>query len=286
MTLDGKGGEINLNAQAETGKGVQVHAGMIGLGLPPVQGQWLEGAGDGATYRGGRTLARDLDLPLTILADSRRELVQQWDRLATMLSDECRLVLHDTYDNGEDWYLMVRRVGGGNFVAGHDTTSETELETVITVRAGDPYWTALRAKQAEVVSSPPRGVLTSSLATMRLAASQALGEITIDNSQGTAPAFPMWVVTGPGTNFRAVSPTGEVLAWNGTLAAGQRLSLDARFGRVYDIDTRENLYKFLAPAPKFWAVPPGTQKVVASIGSPGVGTKITCTWRPRKWAVI
>lgn len=285
MTLEGVAGMLDLNAQHETGKGVQVHAGVVGMGLPPVAGQWLEGAGDGALYRGGRVLTRDIDLPVSILAESRTELIALQSKLAFMFSDEAKLTLVDT--DSDDWYLMVRRVGGGNWVYGHDTNGEAEVHTVVTVRAGDPYWTSSLPKQAVVTASTvTEGMLLSSLATFKLAPSQAIGTILLDNSLGDAPAYPSWVIEGPGNTFRAESPTGEVLQWNGVINAGQKIVIDSRFGRVYDFDTRQNLYNLLAPAPRFWAIPPGTSRTTASLNDPGVGTKITCTWRPRKWAVV
>lgn len=285
VTLANSSDKLDMNAQAENGHGMQIHAGMIGMGLPPVSGQWSEGAGDGATYRGGRVLTRDLDLPISLLGRDRNELVSLTSRLSRMFAEECKLTIVDT--EGEDWYLMVRRVGGGNWVMGHDTDGERDLETVVTVRAGDPYWTSTTPRQAEVkADSSPKGLLTGSLATFQLAPSQAIGRIFLDNSMGDAPAYPSWVVEGPGDTFRAESPTGEVIQWNGTLLAGETLVVDARFNRVYNNATRENLYRQLAPAPRFWAIPPGIQRVTASINTPGPSTVIRCTWRPRKWAVV
>lgn len=283
---------MNLNQQQERGWGWQAHAGVTGMGLPPVQGQWLEGAGDGAVHRGTRVLSRDLDLPLSFLSNpetpvlrQRDELIKAVGRMARMMSGEMKLTAIDT--DGVSWYILAHRVGGGNYVYGHDTTGENSLEMVVTVRAGDPFWTAVVPKVSEVIQqSSASGLLTAKpITNLRLAASQAIGEIRLDNSDGDADAFPIWHVTGPGNTFRAVSPTGENFQWNGTLTAGQTLTVDCRTGEVRD-GTGANRYSDMAPAPRFWAITPGTATVTASIVAPGPTTRIAAQWRPRKWAVL
>lgn len=292
MMLESKTDRIDLNHQHERGWGWQAHAGVTGMGLPPVQGQWVEGAGDGAVHRGTRVLTRDLDLPLSFISNpamselfQRDELIKAVGRMGRMMSGEMRLTAIDT--EGVSWYLIVHRVGGGNYVYGHDTTGENSMEMVVTVRAGDPYWTAVVPKVSEVIQqSSPSGLLASRPVTnLRLAASRAIGEIRIDNSSGDADAYPVWTVIGPGNTFRAVSPTGENFQWNGTLAIGERLTVDCRTGTVKD-GTGANRYSDMAPAPRFWAVPPGTTNVTASIQAPGATTRIAAQWRPRKWAVL
>lgn len=291
FTLEDKMGIYNLNSQHEFGNGWQAHAGVTGMGLPPVQGQWLEGAGDGAVHRGTRVLTRDLDIPMSYLAppgsdDFRRDkTIQEFARMSRMLAGEMKLTAVD--DRGVSWYLIVHRVGGGNYVYGHDTTGEGELEMVVTFRAGDPYWTAVVPKVSEVIQQQAaRGLLSAKpITNLRLASSRAIGEIRIDNSAGDADAFPVWYVNGPGNTFRAVSPSGEVFQWNGTLAANGTLTIDSRTGEVKD-GAGVNRYSEMAPAPRFWAVPPGTVNVTASIEAPGPTTRIACHWRPRKWAVL
>lgn len=292
LTLEDKLGTYNLNSQQEFGSGWQVHAGVIGMGLPPVQGQWQEGAGDGAVHRGTRVLTRDLDLPMSYIAphdlseDLRRDkLIQEMDRMSMMMSGEMKLTAVDT--KGVSWYLMVHRVGGGNYVMGHDTTGEGDLDMVVTVRAADPYWTAVVPKVSEVIQqTEARGLISAKpLTNLRLAASRAIGSIRIDNSSGSADAFPVWSIHGPGHTFRAVSPKGEVFQWNGTLPVNGTLTIDTRTGEVKD-GAGVNRYSDMAPAPRFWAVPPGTTTVTASIEAPGTNTRIACHWRPRKWAVV
>ncbi|MEU9795068.1 phage tail family protein [Streptomyces sparsogenes] len=272
---------LNLNEIMDKGLGYQATAGVTGFGLPPVSVQWLEGAGDGATFRRRRVLTRDIDIPLEILARDRRHLQQLTDRLALALAGRCVLTLLD--DDGTRWTTEVYRTGGGEYSYGADTTGEREFQTVITLRSPDPYWTSSEA-QIRYIGGSTAGSFLSNLVSVQVSASQAIGEIQLDNS-GNADAYPIWEITGPGRNFLAVSPGGERLAWLGTLTENQRLIIDTRKGTVVDQDGI-NRYDQLEAAPRFWAVKPGLSTATAQLVDISAASKITCSWRPRKWMVI
>ncbi|MFG1602843.1 phage tail family protein [Actinoplanes sp. NPDC049265] len=283
LVLESATDSLNLDDVAQTGSGVQALTGATGLGFPDVAAQWIEGAGDGATYRGSRLRSRDIDLPLHLLADNRQGLRALVARLEVMLAEKC--VLRFVEDDGTDWSTPVAWQGGGKWVYGTDTTGTRELSTVITLRAGSPYWTSSTAISQRITNAGGgRGLLNGSLANLRVAPSQAIGTIVLENS-GTAPAYPVWAVTGPGKNFAAISPTGQVLRWTGTLSAGETLILDTQAGTVTDA-AGANRYAGLAAAPRFWAVPPGTSTATASLDDASTASVIVCTWRPRKRVVI
>ncbi|WP_432006302.1 phage tail family protein [Streptomyces parvus] len=273
---------LDLNEIMDKGLGYQAKTGVTGFGLPPVSVQWLEGAGDGATFRRRRVLTRDIDIPLEVLARDRRHLQELTDRLALALAGRCVLTLLD--DDGTRWTTEVYRAGGGEYAYGADTTGEREFQTVITFRSPDPYWTSSEAQIRYIGGDTATASFLSSLASVPVAASQAIGEIQLDN-RGTADAYPIWEITGPGTRFLAVSPDGERLAWSGTLAADQRLIIDTRKGTVVDQDG-VNRYDQLEEAPRLWTVKPGLSTATAQLEDISAASKITCSWQPRKWMVI
>jgi hypothetical protein len=273
---------INLNEIDEQGVGFQAKSGVTGLGLPPVSVQWLEGAGDGAIFRGTRVQTRDIDVPLDILALDRADLQDKLSRLALMLAGGCFLVLDN--GNGVQWSTEVHRVGGGEYTYGEDTIGTNEFQTVLTLRAGDPYFTSSQ-QQVRTISGAVAGTaFLSNLVTMQVAPSQAIGSIDLSNS-GDVAAYPVWEVRGPGDHFVATSPSGETLKWNGTLTAEQKLIVDTRKGTVKD-GTGANRYDLLDTAPRFWTVQPGESTATASLLNTTSVSQITCSWYPRKWMVI
>lgn len=281
LLLAGGADTLNLNEIMDKGLGYQATTGATGFGLPPVSVQWLEGAGDGAVFRRKRVLARDIDIPLEILARDRQHLQTLLSRLALALAGQCTLTLLD--DDGTRWITDVHRVGGGEYAYGANTIGEREFETVITFRAGDPYWTS-SAAQTRSVGGVTAAPFLSSMASVPVSASQAIGEIQLDNS-GDAEAYPIWEVIGPGKNFEAVSPAGERLAWTGVLGVDDRLIIDTRKGTVVD-QSGANRYAELEEAPRFWTVKPGVSTATAQLLETNPSSKITCSWRPRKWMVV
>jgi hypothetical protein len=282
LQLESATDALNLDDILHRGTGVQVLTGVAGLGLPDVSVQWLEGAGDGATYRGRRVLPRDIDLPLYLQATDREALKMLLSRLSMLLAEECTLRLIEA--DGTDWSTKVHRVGGGSYVYGQDTIGETDFQTVITLRAGDPFFTYSRPSSQRISNSGAgRGLLTG-LAQLRVASSQAIGTILLENL-GDASAYPTWDVVGPGRDFRAVSVTGERFHWTGSLTADQTLRIDTQRGTVTD-GHGASRYADLAAAPRLWTIPPGTTQAVASLEDVDGRSSITCSWRPRKWMVI
>jgi len=272
---------LDLDSVMKTGSGVQVTSGVTGFGMPPVSLQWLEGVGDGATLRGRRVPARDIDLPLLVQGSDRDELKLLMRRLSLMLSGPCTLSFVE--EGGEAWSTSVVRVGGGDYTYGKDTVGDRDLFTVVTMRAGDPFFTSNVTNSAVIRKFTGRGLLPK-LVNLKLTSDQAFGSVVLDNT-GTTGAYPVWTVQGPGNNFQAISPSGETLVWTGTLQTGETLTFDFKRGTVVD-QTGANRYAELAPAPRFWQIPPGAGTCTASMDNTTVDTTITLTWNPRAWVVI
>ncbi|WKU46739.1 phage tail family protein [Streptomyces sp. VNUA116] len=262
------------------GAGFEATAGLTGLGLPAVNVQWLEGAGDGARHRGQRVLPRDIDMPLDIVGWDRQHLSELVSRLARALAGECLLVVVDA--DGVQWTTPVVRVGGGEVSL---DGGGTDIQTTITFRAPDPYFTASDISTQTVGGDRDAAPFLSSLAALPLAASQAIGDVQMDNV-GDVAAYPTWTVYGPGRDLSITSPDGkETLRWEGTLGPADRLIVDTRTGTVQD-GKGVNRYADLAPAPRFWTVPPGTSTAHVSLLDTTADSRIECSWRPRKWMVI
>ena len=276
-------GSISLNDLVDTRHGVQARPGVTGLGLPPVDVKWRDGAGNGAQFRSRRVLPRDIDIPIYVSAANRAALKAQLATLAGALSDEVALRLVE--DDGSSWSVRAHRVGGFDYVYGRDTDGIGDLFTVLTLRAGDPFWES--GQEARILiqgGSGGAGLLNGSLVNLNLSTAQTIGNIVIENP-GDADCYPTWLVTGPCTSFIATNEAGESFAWNGTLTAGQTLTVNTRDASVKD-HTGANRYANLAPAPRLWKLPPGTTPAVVDLDGATAASSVLLTFRPRRWQVI
>lgn len=284
LTLASPTDLLELDGIERDGVGFQAQSGLSGLGLPPKQVQWMEGAGDGAIARGRRTLPRDIDVPLHVLGANPIHLRELLSRLAKVLAGSGVLTVID--DDGVNWTTGVEHVGGGSYVYGVNTVGGADFSTVLTLRAGDPYFMSTETVTTVIgQSTSSRGLLGGgSLAAMRISTSQAIGTIALSN-EGDVFAYPVWTVIGPGRNFKAISPSGELLNWTGVLGADQSLVIDTRRGTVID-QSGANRYADLAAAPRFWTIGPGQSTSTASLEDIDDTTQIICEFSPRKWMVI
>ncbi|MEV7282596.1 phage tail family protein [Streptomyces sp. NPDC093111] len=278
LLLETERDSLDLNEVAGTGYGYQATVGATGFGLPSVSAQWLEGAGDGSRFRGQRVLSRDIDLPLDIVGRSRRHLSSLISRLARAVAQECSLILVD--DAGVRWSTPVYRTGGGEI----DLAGTNDVQTTISFRAPDPYFTASTVSTQRVGGDVGTTPFLSSIVSLPVAASQAIGEIQLDNT-GDVPAYPVWEVYGPGRDLTVVSPTGETLRWTGSLSSTEKLIVDTRTGTVTD-GKGANRYALLDTAPRFWTVPPGVSTAAVRLLDTTAASRVVCSWRPRRWMVI
>lgn len=231
-------GTISLDEVFNLGKGVEALSGVTGFGLPPVDAQYQSGAGDGAQFRYLRYKERDIDIPFYLAGDDREELKEIHRDLMRALTSRYPCTLRFV-DGAESWVLDVKRVGGGDYIYGKDTTGDTDLKTIITVRAGDPFW---RKEQHVAVDLPGEG-----------------GTFAYDNT-GDAPSPPVVTLTGPACDFVATSDTGETLEWDGVLQDAEELVID--FAAKTAIDSEgKNRYGEFAPAPQFWSMLPGPRNL-------------------------
>lgn len=281
IVLESPVGSLDLHNMTDD-KGRAVLRGLTGLGLPPVAGQWFEGAGDGASWRGERVLARPIDLPLLISDDSGVAVADVLNLLSRILA--AGPVLHFTDARGDVWGCPVRRTGGGDPVWGEETAGKGWWRSVITLQAGDPFWTRERPESLEFTGDSSGAGLLPYLSELKLSSSQAYGTQQVTNP-GSATAYLVWTITGPGSGFVATGPNGEVFTWTGTLAAGESLTIDTKAGTVVD-GTGANRYDLVGAAPRFWVLPPGDSTISVTMAGASATSRIQAFWQPRSWLVF
>lgn len=272
MHLELSSGDLTLDLDGLLNgpAGTQLLEGLAGAGLPPVEVQWSEGAGHGAAYRGSRLLPRDFDLPLLLSAPTRAGLNAQLSTLARILDpmDGGTALLRATVPGVGTYQMAVVRVGGGNITHAAGSIGLRHggawLETVIQLRAGDPLWHSVEASSA-VISS-------------------AGGTVSLNNT-GDARAWPIWTLTGYSLGLSITGPAGQTLSFYGGYDNGETIIIDSVNSRITLARTGQSLYHALDPAPRFIPLEPGVQNFKFGFAGAAYETKLTCTWRPRRWAL-
>lgn len=262
------GETINLNDISQNGSGAQAVSGATGFGLPPVEVQWYEGAGDGASYRGFRVAPRDLDIPLFVYKENRADLKTALKALSRVVAGgPFRINLNDSFLDDEDnlvdesRYIDVVRVGGGTYTYGEDSTGETDWQSIITVRAGNPFW------QYAIDQSVSR--------------SYAATDSFVVTNEGTASTPAEWVFLGPLTRAKVTKDdTGETFEWTGTLNLGDVLVINTETATVLDQDGNSR-YWGLSPAPDMFKLDSGDNNVTVEIDSQVVTVRTNYVTNPR-----
>jgi hypothetical protein len=187
-------------------------------------------------------------------------------------------------DDREYWSLQVAYTGGGDYTYGTETGTDW-LKTAISFRAGDPWWTYSRAEHTTIAPDSSGGLLkNTSLASLRVSSPQLQGELAVTNG-GDAEAWPVWELHGPGEMLTITLDSSRWFGWDGTLAAGETLTIDTAAHTVTD-HTGANRYSELTYGPQFFALPPGRSHLHVSWIDTTFNSHVTCRWRRRRWAVI
>lgn len=277
-----------LNTKKIGKKGIEALSGIVGFGFPEQSNRWFEGAGDGATWRGSRQGRRSIDLPIIVEGENRNEVLQGLSDLARVLDPKSGPArLYFALPDGELWFVDVVREGGGDWARNtKDSDNRTFARFILTLVAGDPYWTRELAEDFAVRQDDSGRGLLPGLAKLELSDAGAFGINEVENI-GDAEAWPITYAKGPFTRLTMTGPNGEVLDWWGNADANTRLTFNAKDGTVYDQDG-ENRYDGFAedPVPLFWSVAPGTSFVTVQAYDVDNTTEIVTTWQPRRWMVM
>lgn len=270
--------------------GVHVAAGARGLGTPPVavNGDKLPYA-PGAALRRISTPASVLEIPLYIeaatsaLLDARLDTVRAWlmpgtERNAT----PSKVIFRVTRDDGAEREIEGVYAGG---LEGDDLTGvEVWQDAIVSLFCPDPYWRDTSATTHEFTSG-------SGLTTWwpyyehQFMPSAVFAEETIALG-GHVEVWPVWTITGPGSNPILTNlTTGEVLAI-------EELELDA--GDTVTIDTSEraktvvdqngvNLWPYVPLSSAMWPLEPGSNEIRVQMANTTVASAVELAYR-RRWA--
>lgn len=279
LSVSSAGGSLELGEVSGVRAGLKVR----GMGMPGVSLQWFEGAGDGRSFRGGRTLSRVLDMPVKITGANRQQVLQRYSQFARIFVLDNAPVTLEVELDGEGWRAEVVRTGGGDYTMGDDTDGSTWLRTVLTIESGDPFWTRVNS-EARVITPGGLGIPLigpgQSLVQLRMSNTEGSGTVEFTNS-GDVEAWPTWRVLPPFQAFEfARGPLSLEWSQPATKTTGW-IDVDSMAGTITD-ETGANRYDGLAAAPKFFSIPPGTSVASVLLTAATGDTRVNVAWHPRK----
>lgn len=260
--------------------------GVAGFGRPPVKVRIDESATAGGVWRFSRVGIREIDMPVFITAPTRADLEFKLRRFAKILDDtNGGVTIKVTYANGEVWQIVdAHYTGGAKTVSGEDSLA-TFARWVLNFQCPQPFWVRQQAiSYTASGSATGRGLFSpNTMVNMKVAASQVLGSIAVDNSAGDVPSPPKFVLTGP-LDSATFTYNGTGFTYNAVIAAGSSVYIDTAAGTVVD-GAGVNKYANLSTAPKFFNIPAGLSTVSMTAVNTTTATKLQMNFQPRKEVV-
>lgn len=243
----------------------------------------------GARTRRVNIRPRPIDLTLHIDGASATQVQQRLDALARWLDPsrgDGRLRVRRP--DGTVRELWCRRSGGLDV----DYREGVELwqDVLATLQAtDDPYAYDVDPTEQTFTVGAALGFFTDPFFPIKLTSSTVLASATVNNT-GDVEAWPVWTITGPGTNpvLRNVT-TGQVTAFETTLVSGQQLILDtrpvARRGAgvlpVHD-NLGSNLYPSLL-TPTLWPLAVGVNQLQIEMNGADAASSVELEYTRRWW---
>lgn len=182
--------------------------------------------------------------------------------------------------NGTSRQITVYQTSGGNTpeVGLNDMTAYT-----FTLQTPDPYWSDLVSQNMSfVIAGGVPGILP--LLPIQLAGGTVMGNATITNN-GSAIAWPTWVITGPGTPTIQNLTTGRTWSLNTLIPGGNVVQVITKPGSqmVYNITTATNIWDqlVLSSLRDLWGLVGGNNNVNVSMAGSTLASQVALSWTNR-----
>lgn len=227
---------------------------VMGFGLPPVNVNIAEGAGDGGRYISTRRLPRDIDLPIYIFGNDRSEVETKLRRLTNLISDRSGpTTLRVVYDTTPETSFFIEGYYMGGAEIQHGEGSSFYTAIALQLRCPQPFW------QSESFET---FVLTGAEIT----------DVSIANT-GDIETFIVWNITGDLDAITLSNANGS-LSYESPVLATETIIIDTASATCKD-STGVNKYANLGAKPKMFAIPAGT--TIVNIEGTNVSPTATVT---------
>jgi hypothetical protein len=157
---------------------------------------------------------------------------------------------------------------------------ETFLKATLIFRAVDPLWLGAAVTIAYDLGATP--ALFFPFFPLVLTASSVFANTTVVNP-GDREAYPIWTITGPGSDIVLRNMTySEEINLPVTLTGAQALVIDTSFSEKTIIrNDGANLFSSLTNTSVLWTLRAGTNQIRLEMNGANVSSRITLTYYPR-----
>jgi hypothetical protein len=188
-------------------------------------------------------------------------------------------------------YLQIQRPDGTTRQVATYTTSGFDTPDVglndktlytFTLQTPDPYWYDATAQNIVYQQNVAQGILP--FLPVNLASGAVLGATSIFN-KGTATAYPLWTITGPGTPTFTNNTTGLAWSLNTSVPGGQVLQVQTKPGQQYatNLTTKVSVWDqlVLSTLRQLWGLIPGMNNITMQMAGASQATSVQLTYTNR-----
>ena len=222
----------------------------------------------------------DIRFPLSIFANSPTAM----DSNIRLLSEAMRPsrglgILQHTANDGAVRQLYCRETSRLRDVS---TRSPGRVQVGLIFSAADPYW---YDSNWTVLTFTPAGAINFfqvPFFPIHLSAGGLSSAFTVQNN-GQAETWPIWTITGPGTNPTLTNnTTGDVLQLNITLTGTQTLTIDTRPNNVQVVrEDGSNQWSAIQDTSQLWSLAVGANNVSLSMTGTSTTSQLQLQYKQR-----
>jgi hypothetical protein len=204
-----------------------------------------------------------------------------------------RAFYHRRNENPAPGTLIIQRPDGSARKIAVYTTSGLNTPDVglndmtvysLSLSTPDPYWTDLDTTVLNFTSNVDPGFFTQPILPFAFNSPNIFGTSNIVN-QGTVPAYPTWLITGPGTPTITNNTSKRAWSLNTAVPAGQQVQVVTQRGQqsAVNVNTGANVWSQLAlSSPRdLWPLVGGNNSVTISIADQTNSTEVAIFYANR-----
>lgn len=221
---------------------------------------------------------REVAVPFGFWGESPAELLVH-KRTLTVAMDPTRGEgrLRSEADDGTQRDLPCRYAGGLELIEDHPLRQPA----VLVFRAHQPYWLDVNVQSNTFTTGQTATFFP--FFPLRLSGSEVFAGTTIVND-GDVETWPVWDITGPGSELRLVNvTTGRRLELATVLGVGGQVTIDTRpFVKTVTLDDGTNLFGDLSYDSDLWPLVRGPNAIRIEMVGATADSQVQLTWQ-RRW---